>query len=851
MTHLCVQDILPLVEMPSQYIGSEVNAVKKDPETVELFIALAFPDLYAIGTSHFGLQILYQLLNREKTIAAERVYAPDTDMELRLRSAGLPLASLESAKPLAQFDILGFSLLYELDYTNILTILDLAGIPFFARDRDLSFPLVIAGGPCTCNPEPVADFFDAMVIGDGEAVILEMADCWKAWKQGGGNDKTLLLKSWQDIEGVYVPSFFEPTCTDEGFQVLIPRYPDHSRVLRAIIPSLNDAPFPENPVVPYGRPVHDRLRLEVSRGCTRGCRFCQAGMIYRPVRERSVHTLMQQAEKALASTGYDELSLLSLSTGDYGCMPELMARLIARCAPEHIAVSLPSFRAGTLTPELMTQIGRIRKTGFTIAPEAGSQRLRNVINKNITRQQIVSTVRDAFSLGWQVIKLYFMIGLPTETDEDLSALVDLVLELRKLKLQKTRGMKGHKNQINVSVNTFIPKPHTPFQWAPQLTVDESRRKINWLKEKLNYPDVQFKWQHPQVGLLEGLWAKGDRRLSRLLVAAWQNGCRLDGWSDHFNALKWEKSLEETGIDIAFYTTRARDLSEPLPWDHVHARVTKPFLISELEKALKQESTPDCRSGDCQSCGVCDFQTLEPGVFAPSECRGSETGMEPAVPVRTDAVRFRISYAKTGSARVFGHLELANIMFRAFRRAKIPVDFSSGFHPKPKISFDDPLPVGMESLHETCVVSASPVFSAREMMERLNQALPEGLVVTRWELAPSKKESAACGGIRYQIQLKTGAFDKNRIETFQARETFVINRVNRKGIASLVDYKELVEDLAIDADNRLMLSIRSGQHPTLRPSELLVSVFDLPDEAVKTARIVKLAPAISDHQCRSN
>ncbi len=844
MTDTCIQDILPLVEMPSQYIGSEVNAVKKDPKTVALSIALAFPDLYAIGTSHFGLQILYHLLNREKTIAAERVYTPDTDMESRLRSAGLPLASLESARPLAQFDIIGFSLLYELNYTNILTILDLAGIPFFAKDRDLSFPLIIAGGPCTCNPEPVADFFDAMVIGDGENVILEMADCWMAWKQGGGNDKGRLLNSWRGIEGVYVPSFFEPAYTAEGFQTLTPRYPDYLQVLRTIIPGLDDAPFPEKPVVPYGRPVHDRLRLEVSRGCTRGCRFCQAGMIYRPVRERSVRTLMQQAENALAATGYDELSLLSLSTGDYGCMPELMTRLIDRCAPEHIAVSLPSFRAGTLTPELMTQIGQIRKTGFTIAPEAGSQRLRNVINKNITREDIVSTVRDAFSLGWQVIKLYFMIGLPTETDEDLSAMVDLVLDLRKLKLNKTRGMKGHKNQINVSVNTFIPKPHTPFQWAPQLTVEASQKKIHWLKERLNYPDVQFKWQHPRVGLLEGLWARGDRRLAGLLVAAWRNGCRLDGWSDHFDASKWEKSLEETGIDIDFYTTRARDLSEPLPWDPIHVRVTRPFLISEWEKALQQESTPDCRSGHCQSCGVCDFQTIEPRVFAASEIKGSDALESPVLPP-ADAVRYRISYAKTGPARVFGHLELANIMFRAFRRAKIPVEFSSGFHPKPRISFDDPLPVGMESLHETCMVSAKPVFSAREMMDRLNQTLPEGLAVTRWEISPSKKEGVACRSIRYRIQLKTGGFERSRIEAFLASEAFVKSRVNKKGTMALVNYKEHVEHLELDGGDCLVLAIRSGQPLTLRPSEILAAVFDIPDEAIKTARIVKLAPALGE------
>jgi radical SAM family uncharacterized protein/radical SAM-linked protein len=798
-----------------------------------------------IGTSHFGLQILYHLLNREETIAAERVYAPDIDMEARLRSAGLPLTSLESGRPLRQFDIIGFSLLYELDYTNILTILDLAGIPFLSKERDLSYPLVIAGGPCTVNPEPLADFFDAMVIGDGESVILEMAEIWKSWKRSGGNDKRQLLESWRRIEGVYIPSFFEPVYTPDGFQTLQPHYPDYSRVHRAIIPSLDAAPFPERPVVPYGRPVHDRLRLEVSRGCTRGCRFCQAGMIYRPVRERSVDTLMKQAEHALAATGYDELSLLSLSTSDYSGLPELMAGLIDRCAPEHIAVSLPSFRAGTLTPELMGQIKQIRKTGFTIAPEAGSQRLRNVINKNITQDDIVSTVRDAFTLGWQVIKLYFMIGLPTETETDLASIVALVHALRKFKIQKTKGMKGHKNQINVSVNTFIPKPHTPFQWAPQLPVEDSRSIIYRLKEQFPYSDIQFKWQHPQVGLLEGLWARGDRRLSNLLVAAWRNGCRLDGWSDHFDFSKWEKSLAETGIDIDYYTTRMRELSEPLPWEHIETGVSRSYLAAEWEKALQEQLTPDCRMGDCQSCGVCDFQTIAPRMSESSASGNIATKSDSSSSTDIKPVRYRITYAKTGTARIFGHLELANIMFRAFRRAKVPIEFSAGFHPKPKISFDDPLPVGMESQHEICTVSALPMCSARQMMDRLNQTLPEGLTITRWDIAPSKKERSADSTIRYRIQLTAGGFEKSRIDMFQESEVFVKTRVSRKGTMELVDYKAHVERMELDADNCLILSIRSGQQQTLRPAEILAAIFDIPEEMIKTARIVKLAP-ISAH-----
>ncbi len=840
MTHPSIQDILPLVEMPSQYIGSEINAIKKNPAQADVSIALAFPDLYVIGTSHFGIQILYNILNSRDNICAERVYTPNTDMESRIRGSGCRLSSLESGRPLTRFDIIGFSLLYELNYTNILTMLDLAGIPFFAKDRDLSFPLIVAGGPCTCNPEPVADFFDAMVIGDGESAILEMADSWIKWKKAGGKDKTSLLKSWSTITGVYIPYFFKPAYDASGFQVLTPLDNDYKTVLRTIIPSLDKASFPDRPVVPFGRPVHDRLRLEISRGCSRGCRFCQAGMIYRPVRERSINTLMEQAKNSLAATGYDELSLLSLSTSDYGCMPELMGRLIKKCAPENIAVSLPSFRAGTLTPELMTRIKQIRKTGFTIAPEAGSQRLRNVINKNITREDIVSTVQDAFSLGWQVIKLYFMIGLPTETDEDLEAMAELVADLRKLKIRKSKSMKGHKNQINVSVNTFIPKPHTPFQWASLIHAEESWDKINRLKEKLHYSDVQFKWQDPRVGILEGLWARGDRRLSRLLVEAYSNGCRLDGWSDHFNYLKWEKSLQETGIDTGFYTTRTRDIAEPLPWDHIDTRVEKEYLISEWKKSLKQEFTPDCRWGECQSCGVCDFKTIEPIVFSTV----SEEAVEPerdagsvsSAPI--EYVKHRISYSKTGQARFFGHLELADIMFRSFRRAGIPIEFSVGFHPKPKISFNDPLPVGMESLHETCIVSVKPMFSTAKMQEKLNGILPSGLEVTKWEIAPSKQDVMQPGKISYEIELKKGSFDRSLLETFKASKTFTVTRVNTKGLMALVDYKEHIENIEIIEPGRLILDIRSGQKQKLRPAEILSATFGLSEEELKTARIVK-------------
>ncbi|MGD9274570.1 MAG: TIGR03960 family B12-binding radical SAM protein, partial [Desulfobacterales bacterium] len=482
MAEPSIQDLLAGIEQPSRYLGIETNAVHKDHSRVDLHAVLAFPDLYDIGTSHFGMQILYHILNQRPDTVAERVFTPGVDMEARLRTLGRPLTSLESGIPLRKFDIIGFSLLYELNYTNILTMLDLSNIAFLTAQRQENEPLIIAGGPCACNPEPVADFFDAMLIGDGEAAVIAMVEKWLAWKKDGRKSRQALMRQWSEIDGVYIPSFFKPMYDMKGLQHLEPKYTSYTRIRRTVVGNLDGAAFPSQPVVPFGRPIHDRLRLEVARGCTRGCRFCQAGMIYRPVRERSVQTLMNQTARALWHTGYEDLSLLSLSTGDYSCIETLMQLLMDRCAGDHVAVSLPSLRAGTLTPELMNLIKMVRKTGFTIAPEAGSQRLRNVINKNIDEAEIVETVENAFRLGWQVIKLYFMVGLPTETGDDLTAIFDLVQRLRRLKRPERR-----RGQINVSVATFIPKPHTPFQWVGQDSLEDAHKKIQRLKNKLKVP----------------------------------------------------------------------------------------------------------------------------------------------------------------------------------------------------------------------------------------------------------------------------------------------------------------------------------------------------------------------------
>ncbi|MDX1707835.1 MAG: TIGR03960 family B12-binding radical SAM protein [Desulfobacterales bacterium] len=828
-----IEDILPLVEKPSRYMGGEINQIIKDPALVKLRFALAFPDLYEIGTSHFGMQILYHILNAHEEIAAERVFAPGVDMEGHLRAAGLRLFSLESRQPLNGFDIVGFSLLYELNYTNMLTILELSGIPFYAAERDQTHPMIVAGGPCTCNPEPVADFFDAMVIGDGESVILQMAESWLEWKKAADNDKDALLRRWSQLEGVYVPSFFRPYDDDCGFQKLAPRYSDYTHVTRTLVADLDQVPFPETPIIPFGKPIHDRLRLEVARGCTRGCRFCQAGMIYRPVRERAPDALLALCDQSVSNTGYEDISLLSLSTGDYGCIVPLMERLMSRYATQNVAVSLPSLRAGTLTPELMKLIKTVRKTGFTIAPEAGSQRLRDVINKNISDSEIIKTVKDAFDLGWQVIKLYFMIGLPTESETDLAALVALVKSLRHLK-----NGAGRRGKINVSVATFIPKPHTPFQWASQLSLAESEERIRRLQAQLKLPGIQFKWQAPKVSWLDGIWARGNRKLSRLLVAAYQKGCRFDGWSDQFRFDLWQAAIEEQGVDPDFFTTRERDVCEPLPWDHIDTQVTKTFLSTEWENARKGAHTPDCRVDDCNHCGVCDFEQIEP--LTHERIKSHAFGARKhAAPKPAAFKKLAVFYIKREQARFFGHLELVNIFQRALKRAGITVRFSEGFHPKPKISFDDPLPVGIESQQERLVISVPDTIRPRELKDALNPHLPAGLKVIDCRLATAKPATTMPRRIRYRAAMAEGQFDPARLKAFKAQPNFPISLRGRKGKLKKIDLKDIVVNSELSHTGDFELTLQSEPGKTVRPFDVLRHIFDLSDTQVRRALIVKL------------
>ena len=827
-----LDDILPFVEKPSRYLGSEINIVRKDLDRVKLRFALAFPDLYEIGTSHFGMQILYHILNADPDIAAERVFAPGVDMETLLRDTGRSLFSLESRESVSSFDIVGFSLLYELNYTNILTILDLAQIPFLASERDTNDPLVIAGGPCACNPEPIAEFFDAIVVGEGEKVVMEMARAWLRWKKDGQDDKESLLKRWSQIEGVYIPSFFNCRIDDRGIQTIIPRYSNYTKVRRAIVPDLDEIAFPEKPIVPFGKPVHDRLRLEIARGCTRGCRFCQAGMIYRPVRERSPENLLSLTAGSTAATGYEDISLLSLSTGDYGCIIPLMERLMARFGSDNIALSLPSLRAGTLTPKLMQLVKKVRKTGFTIAPEAGSQRLRDVINKNIGEKEIIDTVTDAFHFGWQVIKLYFMIGLPTEGDDDLEALVDLVKKLRKIEVPD-----GRRGKINVSVATFIPKSHTPFQWAGQISLAESRSKIKWLHDKLRLPGVQFKWQNPEVSWLEGLWARGNRRLSQLLITAYRKGCRFDGWSDKFHYRMWREALAEEGIDPDFYLGAKQDLNQPLPWDHIDSRVSKEFLKSEWKKALEMSFTDDCRQGQCVQCGACDFREIEVKTF-PNHPIKPLAAFEKTNYVEGDSKKLSVYYAKLDEAKYLGHLEMVNVFLRALKRAEIPVLFSQGFHPKPKISFDDPLPVGIESQEEHFTLSVPDFVRPELVMQRLNHHLPDGLTINSCQLASQKPKHNEPKIITYLVTLQEGHLCQEKLTSFNRATDVTILLSNRKGKLKKINLKDMVVNIIFLDSARLQLTLLSVPGKTVRPALILRHIFRVAEDHIKQAKVIK-------------
>lgn len=608
-------DILMKIDKPARYIGNELNSVKKNPASVDIRFAMCFPDVYEIGMSHLGIQILYEMFNRREDVYCERVYSPWPDLHKIMKEQKIPLFALETQDPIADFDFVGITLQYEMCYTNILQILDLGQIPIFQKDRTDSDPLIICGGPCTYNPEPVADFFDLVYLGEGEISYDALFDLYIEMKRDKTYTREAFLRRACKIPGIYVPSLYEVSYHEDGtIAGMEPKYGDVPRtVTRQVLMDLDEGAYPTKPLVPFVRATQDRVVLEIQRGCIRGCRFCQAGMIYRPNREKSLELLKRYAKQMLEATGQEEISLSSLSSSDYSKLPELINFLIEECCGEGVNISLPSLRIDAFSLDVMSKVQDVRKSSLTFAPEAGSQRLRDVINKGLTREDILQGAGMAFEGGWNKVKLYFMLGLPTETEEDMRAIPELANEIAVRYYEIPKEQRNGKCQVSISTSFFVPKPFTPFQWAPMYPKEEYLRRAkiinDTMKEQLNRKSLRYHWHEADVTVLEGIFARGDRRIAQAIYYAYESGCIFDAWGDFFDAEKWDAAFEKAGLDVAFYAYRERNIDEILPWDFIDVGIRKDFFVREWKRAMEGTVTPNCR----MMCSGCGCKSLGGGV----------------------------------------------------------------------------------------------------------------------------------------------------------------------------------------------------------------------------------------------
>ena len=815
------EDFLPLVSKPARYINSEVNSVHKAPGSVRTKVCLLFPDAYEVGMSHLGLRILYDILNKRKDTVCERVFSPWIDYEAKLRASGRPLRSLESNLPVREFDIIGVTLQYELSYSNILTALDLSRIPRRSKDRSDEHPIIVAGGPCAVNPEPLSDFIDVFFIGEAEEAVQELVELRQAHAA-----RQPYLEALAKRAGFYVPSL--------GKNV----------VRRRFLTSIDAAPYPEKPLLPLMKPIHDRVTVEVARGCIRGCRFCQAGIIYRPYRERSPETVKGLLRGSLACTGYEELSLASLSTGDYSGIEPLITGLMKTYKDSRVSVSLPSLRVGTLTPAMIEAIAGTRKTGFTLAPEAGTERLRRVINKPVSDLDLLDAAETIFANGWNTIKLYFMIGLPTETDEDLDGIIRLANEL----FSRGRRFSKRHVQLNVSVSTFVPKPHTPFQWMGQAPIEEVRRKQAYLAGGLRKRGITLKAHDPETSQLEGAFARGDAALGRVIEKAVDLGCRFDGWSETFAYKKWAEAFAACGVDLPACAGREFALSEELPWGHIRTGVTAEFLKKEYQRSQEAVVTENCRT-ECGHCGIgCkDGGTAELGKPAAPVVGKQEAATLPAEKRSTAppelTTRIRMKFSRTGRIRFLSHLDFMTLFHRTAVRAGVPIAFSQGFNPHPKIAFGPALSVGMESEAEFLDMETDPFIDLLQITKALNSSLPEGVRVLEARIVPKKAGSLSGSIGRYIYEVGVPADQaadvERRTREFLAHETIIVEKDDKQK-----DIRPGIEAIEVKGPALLEVVIQDSEKAKPRIQDIVEKLFSVSrDQAVlfpikRTAMFVK-------------
>ncbi len=838
--------LLPFVMKPGRYVGNELNATFKDHQG-KLTIALAFPDNYEIGMSYHGLAILYHIINEQPDWVAERVFAPWVDAEEIMRKEGLPLFSLETHTPVREFDVVGFSLTYELNYTNVLNMLDLAGVPVRSAERDEQHPLVIAGGPCTLNPEPVADFFDLFAIGDAEEMTGEILRTIHESKTTGGK-KRELLTTLSKIPGVYAPQFYEARYDSVNqFESTLPKVPEVPETIKVrTIPRLKSEYYPPAPIVPFLETTHDRLTVEIMRGCPKRCRFCAATVTYQPKRERPVQDVVNQAEEGIASSGWNEVSLLSLSATDYSGLPELAKTLAQKLSSRGVSVSLPSLRPETFSVELARVLTQVKKPGLTFAPEAGTARLRGVIGKHLNEQELVKTAQIAFSSGWNLIKLYFMIGLPTEAEEDLKGIAVLLRSV--LKAARERG---RRNNVNVTISPFTPKPHTPFQWEKLEDIESLQTKIRYLKLNCRQGNLHMKFRDPHVSYLEGILGRGDRRICPVIQTAWKKGARFDGWTEHFNFQLWREAFAEQGVEMDFYA-RSKSPDSPLPWDHIDKGIRRELLKKERNRAyVSGEVSPAEREEPSRTCQrrpefrLSDFaagQKLQETLVSakqPAESTsayGRPRKRKPASLAMTVArSRVRLKWSKSEEVRFTSHLDVGRTFERAIRRSGIPIAYTEGFHPHQKVAFGPPLPLGFISAAEYLDVQLNSPYTSLFLF-RLNRALPPGFRFLEGKpiLGKSDSLSSFINLATYEVVLDLRPDQAGRtIEGVMAKKDLLVKRTSKEEIRS-VDIRRHILKLEFEPREEgvlLKMHLELGVEGYARPEEILIYGFGLEEKVV--------------------